>query len=193
MIDVYFCVKKEELRMENIANHTVCEKEIELIQSCVNRMAQNSFTIKGWLITLVSVILALLPESVDMKILCGVVVACTLCFWYLDAFYLRLEMLYRWKYEWVIAKRKDTQSHLFDLNPYNEEMWLPDEKGKTKKMPRLCTVMFTKSLIPLYIMIVVLALALLVYSVCVQVNTVPASIAAPILNVTPTPQVVPTP
>ena len=64
------------------------EKEIDLIQSCVNRMAQNSFTIKGWLITLATVILALLPEKIDIRILCVVVFATTLCFWYLDSWQL---------------------------------------------------------------------------------------------------------
>ena len=48
-------------------NQNVLEKEIDLIQSCINRMAQNSFVVKGWLITLVTVILALLPEKVDTR------------------------------------------------------------------------------------------------------------------------------
>lgn len=169
--------------MEQVEKNTINEKEVDLIQSCINRMAQNSFAIKGWLITLVSVILALLPESVDMKILCCVVFVCTACFWYLDAFYLRLETLYRWKYEWVIDKRKTTSAYLFDLNPYNNEMWLLDEEGKPKRVPRLPKVMFSKSLLPLYVTIEGLALALLLYSICLvaQANTVviPVQTVAP--------------
>ena len=45
-------------------------KEIDLIQACINRMAQNSFMIKGWTISLVAVVLALLPESFDLTGLC---------------------------------------------------------------------------------------------------------------------------
>ena len=30
-------------------------KEIDLIQSCISKMANNSFLIKGWLITLISI------------------------------------------------------------------------------------------------------------------------------------------
>ena len=62
----------------------VLEKEIDLIQSCVNRMAQNSFVIKGWLITLITVILALLPEKIDICILSGVIIVATLCFLYFN-------------------------------------------------------------------------------------------------------------
>ena len=38
-------------------------KEIDLIQSCINRMAQNSFQVKGWTVALFAVILALGPTS----------------------------------------------------------------------------------------------------------------------------------
>lgn len=62
-------------------------KEIDLIQACINRMAQNSFVIKGWTITLVAVVLALLPEKVDIRLLCTVGAIATICFWYLDAFF----------------------------------------------------------------------------------------------------------
>lgn len=57
---------------ENSQN--VLEKEIDLIQSCVTRMAQNSFMVKGWLITLVAVILALLPETVNTRGVCIIVI-----------------------------------------------------------------------------------------------------------------------
>ena len=50
-------------------------KEIDLIQSCINRMAQNSFQVKGWTVALFAVILALLPEKVEStnKFFLGVV------------------------------------------------------------------------------------------------------------------------
>lgn len=38
-------------------------KEIDLIQSCITRMAQNSFMVKGWFVSLYAVVLALLPEK----------------------------------------------------------------------------------------------------------------------------------
>lgn len=132
----------------------VLDKEIDLIQSCINRMAQNSFMVKGWLITLVTVILALLPESVNTRGVCIIVFLATFCFWYLDAFFLRLEQLYRWKYEWVIAKRCETDEFCYDLDPMNSDMWLLPQTGIPKKAPFVVQIMFTKSLAPLYGMIV---------------------------------------
>ena len=46
---------KKEISIEEI------HKEIDLIQSCITRMAQNSFMIKGWFVSIYAVILALLP------------------------------------------------------------------------------------------------------------------------------------
>jgi len=144
-------------------NKTILEKEIDLIQACISRMAQNSFIVKGWLITLVTVILALLPDKVDAKILCGVVIVATLCFWYLDAYFLRLERLYRWKYEWVITNRGNSLSYLYDLNPKNQEMWVMDKDNKAKKIPSIVRVMFSESLVPLYAIIIVAAMVIILY------------------------------
>jgi hypothetical protein len=74
---------------------TILCKEIDLIQACISRMAQNSFMVKGWLITLIAVVLALLPENFDIRRLSIVGVVITSCFWYLDASFLRIEILYR--------------------------------------------------------------------------------------------------
>lgn len=132
----------------------ILEKEIDLIQACINRMAQNSFIVKGWTITLITVILALLPEKIDIRLLCAIVIVATVCFWYLDAFFLRTERLYRWKYEWVIANRPKSEEYCYDLNPYNEKMWLPDKDGKQRQAPTIRCIMFTKTLTPIYVPLV---------------------------------------
>lgn len=132
----------------------ILEKEIDLIQACINRMAQNSFIVKGWTITLITVILALLPEKIDIRLLCAIVIVATVCFWYLDAFFLRAERLYRWKYEWVIANRPKSEEYCYDLNPYNEKMWLLDKGGKQRQAPTIRCIMFTKTLTPIYVPLV---------------------------------------
>ena len=91
--------------MESLCNKEILNKEIDLIQGCINRMAHNSFIVKGWLISLIAVILTLLPENFNIRILCIVAILITICIWYLDGFFLKVEKLYRWKYEWVIEKR----------------------------------------------------------------------------------------
>ncbi len=138
-------------------------KEIDLIQGCINRMAQNSFVIKGWLITLFTIVLTLLPDKKNINVLCVVLMFVTIVFWRLDAFFLKTERLYRWKYEWVIKVRNDDNNddkdkYKYDLDPNNSSMWLPDEKNgenKTKtyvpkKEPKIREVMFSKTLLPFY-------------------------------------------
>ena len=85
----------------------ILEKEIDLIQSCINRMAQNSFIVKGWTITLVTLSLLVSSETIiDIKFIGLILLVMTFCFWYLDGFFMKTEKLYRWKYEWVIKNRK---------------------------------------------------------------------------------------
>lgn len=44
--------------MSDSDKHSLLHKELDLIQSCITRMAQNSFTIKGWYFALIIVISA---------------------------------------------------------------------------------------------------------------------------------------
>lgn len=91
-------------------------KEIDLIQSCISRMAQNSFTIKGLSLTCLSIIAVLLIGKLWwVKTL---LILPVLGFWFLDAYYLHLERLYRALYKWVIENRmKGNMELLYDLNP----------------------------------------------------------------------------
>lgn len=137
--------------MGNLSKEEILNKEIDLIQSCINRMAHNSFVIKGWLVSLIAVVLTLLPENFNIRILCIIGILITICIWYLDGFFLKVERLYRWKYDWVISKRLDTNEYMYDLNPYNNKMWLPNKDGSNKKIPNEKDVMLSKTLVPIYI------------------------------------------
>ena len=115
-------------------------KEIDLIQACVTRMANNSFMIKGWAFMLVAAFIALASENLALCILCAIGIYILLTFWCLDAFFLKMEKLYRFKYEWVIAERpKGNREHLYDLNPYQRATWASD-----KNAPSIISVMFSK-------------------------------------------------
>ncbi|MFZ8846758.1 MAG: hypothetical protein ACO2O6_06145 [Candidatus Hydrothermia bacterium] len=87
-------------------------KELEIIQGIINRMAYNSFIIKGWTITLVVATLLLKGDKYNTFIAFIPIVV----FWFLDAYFLRLERLYRRLYNWVKDNRLKTQDFLFDLN-----------------------------------------------------------------------------
>jgi len=89
-------------------------KEIELIQNVIKRMAFNSFMIKGWAITLV--VVALLLKGTGYQIWIAFIPL--LVFWFLDAYFLWQERLYRKLYEWVVNNRLKTNEYLFDMNAY---------------------------------------------------------------------------
>ena len=115
-------------------------KEIDLIQGCISRMAQNSFMIKGWAYMLVAVFVALTAENLHLYILCATGIFLLLVFWCLDAFFLKMEKLYRFKYEWVITNRPEgKREYLYDLNPYQSKTRL-----NHKKVPSVISVMFSK-------------------------------------------------
>lgn len=120
--------------MNNNERREILYKEIDLIQSCITRMAQNSFILKGWMISLIAVILALLPEKIDIRPLCSVGTVIVFCFWVIDAFFLKTEKLYRMKYDWIIHNRMSCDDYQFDLNPYNSNMWLDINPKDAKQM-----------------------------------------------------------
>ncbi len=87
-------------------------KEISIIQDIIKRMASNSFMIKAWTVTLV--VATLLLKGDTSKIFIAYIPL--VMFWFLDAYYLRQERLYRELYKWVIANRENTNDNLFDMN-----------------------------------------------------------------------------
>lgn len=136
--------------MDELNRQVVLEKEIDLIQSCISRMAQNSFIVKGWTITLLTVIIALLPKIFDIRLLCILGIVITSCFWYLDGFFLKTEKLYRWKYEWVIKNRYESDEFFYDLNPYNKKTWIKKDNDSEKTEPNILSIMVSKTLLFLY-------------------------------------------
>jgi hypothetical protein len=70
------------------------EKHLEFIQEVINRMAKNSFMIKGWAVTLVSALFALAAKDTNQKF---IIIAYfpVIVFWFLDGYYLYQERLFR--------------------------------------------------------------------------------------------------
>ncbi len=99
-------------------DNQILHKEIDLIQSCITRMANNSFLLKGWTVSIIAVILALADKALKPSLLSAIVLIPLFSFWYLDAFFLRTERMYRKMYEWVIMNRcTGDKNYLYDLNP----------------------------------------------------------------------------
>jgi len=89
-------------------------KEIDIIQNIIKRMAFNSFLIKGWAISLV--VIALLLKGTEYQVWIAFIPL--LVFWFLDAYFLWQERMYRKLYDWVIKNRLKTDEYLFDMNAY---------------------------------------------------------------------------
>lgn len=75
-------------------------KHLEMVQGVINRMANNSFMLKGWAVTLVAGIFALSGEATD-KLYFLVAYIPIIVFWGLDTYYLLQEKLYRSLYDKV--------------------------------------------------------------------------------------------
>ena len=81
-------------------------KHLELIQSIVSRMSNNSFMLKGWTVTLVAGIFALAGKDAE-KLYLIVAFVPVVAFWGLDSFYLLQERLYRSLYDKVRQTEED--------------------------------------------------------------------------------------
>ena len=95
-------------------NEKLLIDEIKIIQDVIKRMADNSFKIKGWTVTLIVITLIFKGQSNDNHLLAFLPL---FSFWILDTYYLRVERIYRKLYAWVIDNRAQNDEYLFDLNP----------------------------------------------------------------------------
>jgi len=90
---------RERMRSEQPSAGDDRIKHLEMIQTIISRMAHNSFTLKGWAVTLTAALLVLASDRGTMT-----AAACLYCipavvFWMLDAYYLALERRFRGLYE----------------------------------------------------------------------------------------------
>ena len=89
-------------------------KHLELIQGVITRLAGNSFSIKSWAVGLITVLGSLAAKDADLRF-ASVLLFPALCFWGLDAYYLRQERLFRKLYEKAVAD--DQMAPLYSMNP----------------------------------------------------------------------------
>lgn len=122
-------------------------KHLEFIQSTITRMNQNSFQIKGWMITLVSALLALYASSEKVVyILIAIVPA--IVFWLLDAYYLQQERRFRGVYNDVAGLSPD------DSRMNVREFEMPIQKYQCGKYCYF-NVLFSRTIFPLYGIVIV--------------------------------------
>lgn len=110
-------------------------RHLDMIQGIINRMAKNSFALKGWAVTLVAGIFALASRDAD-KLFCLIAYAPILIFWGLDSYYLLQERLYRALYNKVSVLTEEQID--FDMNTKSPEFksyqntWISCATSKTE-------------------------------------------------------------
>ena len=121
----------------------IIHKEIDLIQSVITRMANNSFLLKGWVITIIVAVLALKNDTIvtgKSQFIPLMLLLPLLTFWYLDAFYLHKERCFRELYKWVVNNRKYSSDHLYSL----------DYSRVEKEVDGICKIMRSSTLSTFY-------------------------------------------
>ena len=122
-------------------------KHLEFIQSTITRMNQNSFQIKGWMITLVSALLALYASS-ERVVYILIAIVPAVVFWFLDAYYLQQERRFRGVYNDVAGLSPD------DSRINVREFEMPIQKYQGGKYCYL-NVLFSRTIFPLYGIVIV--------------------------------------
>ena len=93
-------------------------KHLELIQGVINRLAADSFRMKGWAVILVSALLVLLAREGRFEFTwIGFVPA--LVFWGLDGYFLRQERLFRDLYDRVRRLSESDIDFSMDTGAFN--------------------------------------------------------------------------
>jgi hypothetical protein len=92
-------------------------KHLEFIQAVITRMNTNSFQMKGWMVTIVSAILALYASTKNHYFVL-VAIFPTVIFWFLDTYYLWQERKFRGLFNDVAGLSEVPKNiGLFDMRP----------------------------------------------------------------------------
>ena len=94
-------------------NQTRQIEHLKMIQGIITRMASNSFSLKGWAVTLVAAIFALTWANISRGFLLIALIP-IFAFWALDAYYLNLERKNRKLYDKV--RKMDEAEIDFSMN-----------------------------------------------------------------------------
>lgn len=116
---------------------------LQMIQSVISRMGNNSFSIKGWTIAIMVALYALIGEE-DNNNAIFIATIPILVMWLLDAYYLLLERKFRRLYDDVRKKNEDEID--FDMN-FNS---IDIKMSETKKY-NIFNILFSTSVFPFYV------------------------------------------
>ena len=111
-------------------------KHLELIQGVVNRLAGNSFAMKGWAVALVTALIAIAVDRQDGRFAFAGLLP-TFLLWFLDGYFLWQERLFRALYNAVRLGKRNKPDDFFsmDTRPYLSDTpgWYATAFGVGKK------------------------------------------------------------
>ena len=96
------------------------QKHLEFIQAVINRMAGNSFLLKGWAITLVAALFALSAKDTNQSYI-FIAYFPVIIFWILDGYFLSQERLFRDLYNHVRKLDEKEIDFSMDTSEYTKE------------------------------------------------------------------------
>ena len=120
-------------------NRQHLEKHLDIIQHNIDRMSANSFSIKGWLVAIITAGFIFVSNE-DSKILILASIILIFGFALMDSFYLQTERKFRELYDIVI--KDDNEYVIEDL-----EINIKHEKITSKSNTRLIKCFFSISII----------------------------------------------
>jgi hypothetical protein len=95
-------------------------KHLEFIQGVITRMANTSFLLKGWSITVVAGLFALSASGRRTSVLVLAIVLAVI-FWFLDSYFLWQERMYRALYDEVRLKPQDAIDFSMDASRFSDQ------------------------------------------------------------------------
>ena len=111
---------------------------IGTIQHIINRMATNSFIVKGWTVAVLGIILLLSGTWYQALI----AVFAVLIFWYLDAYFLRQKKTYKALYNEIVENKLNTSDEFFSMRTARHEAGI--------EVPRPGKLMSSRTLLIFY-------------------------------------------
>ena len=127
---------------------------LNMIQSIITRMGNNSFALKGWAVGIMIAVYAFAGNSNVKAVI--VTLMPLIVFWFIDTYYLMLERKFRCLYDDV--RIKDEKDIDFSMNPNDVKI----NRDEVKKYG-FFSIFFSKSVLPFYL--VCIATTLVIYFV----------------------------
>lgn len=98
-------------------------KHLALVHSTINRFSNNGFQIKGWTVTLIAAILALVVNNDSTPVQKGQMVLIAfmvvILFWLLDGYFLWQERMFRELYKNVATRKNSEIDFQMNISSYN--------------------------------------------------------------------------